>query len=103
MAGQVTELVADSWIEKPCGRSSRSTARSTPPGLPSRAAGAGTCAAAGSAARLAPIRRNARTRAALGMGRSPSGVRLEAPSPCPLPLEGGEGGWELGNQTVTGL
>src|SRR5215813_3086304 len=41
MAGHVTELVADSWIAKPCGRSSRSTRRSTPPGLPSAAAGTG--------------------------------------------------------------
>src|SRR5215468_3240937 len=41
MAGHVTELVADSWIAKPCGRSSRSTRRSTPPALPSAAAGIG--------------------------------------------------------------
>src|SRR5262245_16373237 len=39
MAGHVTELVADSWIAKPCGRSSRRTRRSTPPALPSAAAG----------------------------------------------------------------
>ena len=47
MAGHVTELVAVSWIEKPCGRSSRSTMRRMPPGLPSRTTGAGLCAAAG--------------------------------------------------------
>src|SRR5262245_23669753 len=56
MAGHVTELVADSWIAKPCGRSSRSTRRSTPPALPSAAAGAGRSAGSGHA-------QTARTRA----------------------------------------
>src|SRR6188474_3601607 len=48
MAGHVTELVADSWMAKPWGRSSRSTGLSTPPGLPAEAARA-VWAAAGAA------------------------------------------------------
>jgi len=48
MAGHVTEFVADSWMAKPWGRSSRSTGLSTPPGLPAEAARA-VWAAAGAA------------------------------------------------------
>src|SRR6266446_8268313 len=91
MAGQVTELVALSWIAKPCGRSSRSTGRRTPPGLPSRTAGA--CATAGTAAATARIRSRTETRMVRRMAESPWVTRLRRPSPGPLPLDrGGEGG-----------
>src|SRR5574338_928558 len=96
MEGHVTEFVADSWIAKPCGRSSRSTGRSTPPGLPSRTAEADGWAAAGrmaSATRAAlTIVTSPETRGALDMAESPWRIRKPLTPPSPRRGEGrGEG------------
>src|SRR5512134_693516 len=89
MDGQVTEFVAVSWIEKPWGRSSRSTSRRMPPGLPSRAEAAGAWAAAGAAARPEKIKTSARLRATVGM----RGLLAESyRAPLPPPLSRGRGG-----------
>src|SRR5690242_3061074 len=99
MAGHVTELVAASWMAKPWGRSSRSTA----PGLPSRSAGAGGCAVAGrELSQSVRIRTNPETRGALDM----DGVSLmtrRSPLTPPSPRDGERGRGGAGGSDGDGL